>query len=97
MRAVALQDAILTCDAKGFEVKYEWRRHNSVNIIGSRPKLTITRATPLDVDQYYCIAITEGGYVFSDNVTLRVDGEDLVNYVFMHTNIHIMCNKIMIF
>ena len=96
-RIIALQNVTFTCTARGFEVKYEWRRHNSSDIIGRWSNLTITRATPPDEDQYYCIAMTEGGYVFSDNVTLSVDGEDLVNYVFMHTDIYTMCNKIMKF
>ena len=38
--------------------------------------LTIPRATPLDEDQYYCVAMTEGGYAFSNNVTLTVNGEN---------------------
>ena len=74
-RIIALKNVTFTCTARGFEVKYEWRRHNSSDIIGRWSNLTITRATPPDEDQYYCIAMTEGGYVFSDNVTLSVDGE----------------------
>ena len=73
---VALQMAVFTCEAKGYNVSYEWRRHSSSGAIGRQSSLTISRATPPDEDQYYCIAITEGGYVFSDNVTLSVDGEE---------------------
>jgi len=73
---VALQMAVFTCEAKGFNVRYEWRRHSSSGAIGRQSSLTISRATPPDEDQYYCIAMTEGGYVFSDNVTLSVDGEE---------------------
>ena len=71
----ALQDATFSCEANGFEVKYEWKRHNSKNGIGKQSTLTISRAIPLDEDQYYCVAMTEGGYAFSNNVTLTVNGE----------------------
>ena len=73
---VALQDVMFTCEARGINVRYEWRRHSSSGSIGRQFSLIITRATPPDEDQYYCIAMTEGGYVFSNNVTLSVDGED---------------------
>ena len=56
-------------------MKYEWKRHNG-SVTGERKSsLTISRATPLDEDQYYCVAMTEGGCAFSDNVTLTVNGE----------------------
>ena len=71
----ALGHAILTCKAVGFKVKYEWKRHNSESIIGNQSTLTISQATPLDSDQYYCVAMTEGGYAFSNNVTLTVTSE----------------------
>ena len=71
----ALQDVTFTCEAKGFDVKYEWKRHNGTVTGGRRSSLTISRATPLDED-YYCVAMTEGGYDFSSNVTLRVDGKN---------------------
>ena len=76
----ALQDVTFTCEAKGFEVKYEWRRHRNSSVIGRQSTLTISEATPLDSDQYYCVAMTEGGYAFSNNVTLTVDGENHHNY-----------------
>ena len=72
----AMEHAILTCKARGFEVKYEWKRYNSENIIGNQSTLTIPVATPLNSDQYYCVAMTEGGYAFSNNVTLTVNGEN---------------------
>ena len=72
----ALQRVIFTCEAKGFNIKYEWKRHKNNNIIGRQSTLTISEATPLDEDQYYCVAMTEGGYAFSNNVTLTVDGEN---------------------
>ena len=72
----ALQDVTFACEAKGFEVKYEWNRHNGRVARGERSNLTISRVTPLDSDQYYCVAMTEGGYVYSNNVTLTVDGEN---------------------
>ena len=72
----ALQDVTFTCVAKGFEVKYEWKRHNGQIVNnGKQSTLTISKATPLDEDQYYCVAMTEEGYAVSDNVKLRVDGE----------------------
>ena len=76
----ALQNVTLTCKAKGFEVEYEWKRQNGI-VTGSRitgrrqSSLTISRATPSDEDQYYCVAMIEGGYVFSNNVTLTVNGK----------------------
>ena len=72
----ALEHAIFTCKAEGFEVKYKWKRYNSENIIGNQSTLNISQATPLDSDQYYCVAMTEGGSVRSINVTLTVDGEN---------------------
>ena len=77
----ALQNVTFTCEAEGFDVKYEWKRHNG-SVTGStvtgrrRSTLAISRATPLDEDQYYCVAMTEGGYAFSNNVTLTVNGKD---------------------
>ena len=72
----ALQDVTFTCKAKGFDVQYEWKRHNG-NFTNKRRQssLKISRATPLDEDQYYCVAMTERGYDFSNNVTLRVNGK----------------------
>ena len=82
---IALQDVMFTCEVKGFEVKYEWKRHNGgvtevkQSTRGKRSTLTISEATPLDSDQYYCVAMTEGGYAFSNNVTLTVNGENHLN------------------
>ena len=62
----ALRDVTFTCEAKGYEVKYEWKRHNgSITNKRRRSSLTISRVTPLDEDQYYCVAMTEGGYTES--------------------------------
>ena len=77
----ALQRVTFTCEAKGFLVKYEWRRHRNSSVIGNQSTLTISEATPLHSDQYYCVAMTEGGYAFSNNVTLTVDGENHHNYI----------------
>ena len=74
----ALQDVTFTCVAKGFEVMYEWKRHNGHVSDGKQSTLTISEATPLDEDQYYCVAMTEGGYAFSNNVTLTVDGKNIL-------------------
>ena len=74
----ALQDVTFTCKTKGFDVKYEWKHHNNSGSIGNQSSLTISRATPLDEGQYYCVAMTEGGYAFSNNVTLRVNGENTI-------------------
>ena len=71
----ALQGVTFTCRAKGFDVKYEWKHHRNGGVIGRQSGLFISEATPLDSDQYYCVAMTEGGYVFSNNVTLIVNGE----------------------
>ena len=72
----ALQDVTFTCEAIGLEVKYEWKRHNGRVTRGKQSTLTISEATPLDSDQYYCVAMTEGGYAFSNNVTLTVEGKN---------------------
>ena len=72
----ALEHAIFTCKAKGFEVKYEWKRYNSKNTTGMESTLNISQAIPSDADQYYCVAMTEGGSVRSNNVTLTVEGEN---------------------
>ena len=72
----ALQDVTFTCNAVGFQVKYQWKHHNNSSIIGKQSTLKISEATPLDEGQYYCVAITRGGYRFSNNVTLTVDGEN---------------------
>ena len=83
---IALQDVTFTCEAKGFDVKYEWKRHSGDEVTGRRKStLTISRATPLDSDQYYCVAMTKGKYAFSNNVTLTVNGEN-------HHNL-IICSK----
>ena len=79
---IALQNVTFACRAKGFEVKYEWKRHRNGRVTRRKQStLTISRATPLDSDQYYCVAMTEGGYAFSNNVTLTVDGES--NYLYI--------------
>ena len=56
-------------------MKYEWKRHSGSVSDRRQPTLTISQATPLYSDQYYCVAMTEGGYAFSNNVTLTVNGE----------------------
>ena len=71
----ALQNITFTCQAKGFKVKYEWKRHHGSVTDGKQSILNISRATPLHSDQYYCVAMTKGGYAFSNNVTLTVDGK----------------------
>ena len=72
----ALQDITFTCEAKGFNVTYEWKRHSGRVTREKWSNLTISEATPLDSDQYYCVAMTEGGYAFSNNVTLTVNGKN---------------------
>ena len=76
-----LQDATFRCEASGFEVKYEWKRHDNNSIIGRQFNLTISEATSLDEDQYYCVAMTEGGCAFSNNVTLTVTGGENNNVI----------------
>ena len=75
-RITALEEVMFTCEAKGFDVKYEWKRHKNSIIISRQSRFTISEATPSDEDRYYCVAMTDGGYAFSNNVTLIVDGED---------------------
>ena len=72
----ALQPATFTCEANGFEVTYQWKRLNSSMIIGIESTLIIPQADPSDEDQYYCVAMTKGGYAFSNNVTLTINGEN---------------------
>ena len=57
-------------------MKYEWKRHNGSITYGRQSSLFISRATLLDGDQYYCVAMTEGGYGFSNNVTLTVNSKN---------------------
>ena len=71
----ALEHAIFTWRVKGFEVKYEWKRYNSEAVIGNQSTLNIFQAIPSDAGQYYCVAMTEGGSVRSNNVTLTVTSE----------------------
>ena len=71
----ALEYAIFTCKAKGFKVKYEWKRYNSESIIGNQSTLNISRAIPSDDGQYYCVAMTKGGFMRSNNVTLTITSE----------------------
>ena len=71
----ALEHAIFTWRVIGFEVKYEWKRYNSESIIGNQSTLNISRAIPSDAGQYYCVAMTEGGFVRSNNVTLTITSE----------------------
>ena len=80
----ALQDVTFTFKAIGFEVKYEWKRHNGSVTGGRQSNLTISRATPLDEDQYYCVAMTKGGYAFSNNATLTVNGEIYYSKIINH-------------
>ena len=72
----ALEHAMFTCEARGFEVKYEWKHCNSENIIGNQSTLNISQAIPSDTGQYCCVAMTEGGSVKFNNVTLIVGGEN---------------------
>ena len=82
----ALQSVTFTCEAEGFEVKYEWKRHSgsvSGRRVSGRRKssLIISRVTPSDEDQYYCVAMTDGGHAFSNNVTLTVNGENCSHFI----------------
>ena len=77
----ALQDVTFTCEARGFNVTYEWKHHDGRVTDNKQSTLTISQATPLDSDQYYCVAMTEGGYAFSNNVTLTVNGKK-VNFLY---------------
>ena len=73
---IALQDVTFMCKAKGFRMSYVWKRHKNNTVIEKQSSLTISKATPLDEDQYYCVAMTRGGYAFSNNVTLTVVGKN---------------------
>ena len=44
-------------------------------MIGNQPNLTISKVTPQDEDQYYCVVVTKGGYAFSNNVSVTVIGK----------------------
>ena len=98
---IALQNVIFSCEAEGFDVEYEWKRHNG-SFTGSRvtgrrrSNLTISRATPLEEDQYYCVAMNEGGYAFSNNVTLTVNGEIYCSKIINHLYFLIITDYIII-
>ncbi|XP_065918159.1 basement membrane-specific heparan sulfate proteoglycan core protein-like isoform X2 [Dysidea avara] len=71
---VALNDVTFTCKARGFKVKYEWRRSNDSHVIGRQSSLTILSATPLDGNGYYCVAYcsTQHHYASSNIAILKV-------------------------
>ena len=71
---MALHNFTLTCQAVGFEVNYQWRRHKIHDIVSNISNLTIMEAIPHYNGRYYCIAMTEGGYAFSNNVSVRING-----------------------
>ena len=75
-KIIALQNVTFACKAKGLAVIYKWKRHKNDTTIATvkQSSLTISKVTPLDEDQYYCVAITRGGYAFSNNATLMVNG-----------------------
>ena len=47
---IALQDVTFAYKAKGFVVKYLWKRQKSSDLIGRRSDLTVYNATPLHED-----------------------------------------------
>ena len=71
---MALTDAEFNCIAAGYRVKTKWKRHSNNETVGKHSILTISRATPLDEDQYYCVASNGGGSVHSNKATLSVNG-----------------------
>ena len=75
---IALHDGLLTCKAQGYKPKYQWRRHKMNKIIGNQPNLTLSKVTPQDEDQYYCVVVTKGGYAWSNNVSVTVIGKTSV-------------------
>ena len=78
----ALENVTFICEAKGFNVKYEWRYYNgsvhyTVSNYDSNSTLTLNRVTPSNAGHYYCVAKTGHGrdqHVFSHHVTLTVNG-----------------------
>ena len=73
---IALQNVTFTCKAKGFAVRYSWKRHRNSDLIKRHSELTVYNATPLDEDWYYCVVRNVKGYAFSYNATLKVDGKN---------------------
>jgi len=73
-----LQNVTLVCEAMGFKVRYEWRRHKSSGIIGNQSILIISKIIPFDEDFYYCTAVTDGGHVVSNAALLTVNCENCV-------------------
>ena len=80
----ALEDVTFSCKARGFKVKYEWRRNNDSHTIGRQSSLTILSATPMDRNGYYCVVYCskQHYYVSSNTATLKVIGEWLNSYTY---------------
>ena len=81
LTVTALEDATLTCLASVGDVTYSWHRVGgsvpSRSIGHNSNTLTITRATPYDIGQYYCIAERQGISVESNKAVLGVNGKEL--------------------
>lgn len=83
-----LENITLNCKAEGFIVNYKWRRRNGTirSANTNLPSLTIQQVVPSDADEYYCIASTEGGTVYSDYAILTVNGEIIVKFFYCVQN-----------
>jgi len=75
----ALENITFTCEAKGFHVRYEWRRYDDIDnftIINNDSTLTLSEVTPSDEGEYDCVAMTGKNHhrAYSDRFTLTVNG-----------------------
>ena len=92
---IPLENVTLTCEAEGFHVKYEWRYYNGsddYSIISYNSTLTLYRVIPSNSGHYCCVAKTKGEkdhHVFSDNVTLTVNGN--INCICMYKHHIYIC------
>ena len=81
LTVTALEDATFTCLSSVDDATYSWHRVGtsvpSRSIGQNNNTLTIPKATPYDIGQYYCMAEKQGITVKSDEALLRVNGKKL--------------------
>ena len=81
LTVTALEDSTLTCLSSVDDATYSWHRVGtsvpSRSIGQNNNTLTIPKATPYDIGQYYCMAEKQKITVKSDEALLRVNGKKL--------------------
>ena len=81
LTVTALEDATLTCSSSVDDATYSWHRVGSTvpsrSIGQNNNTLTIPKATPYDIGEYYCMAEKQGITVQSNEAVLRVNGKKI--------------------